>query len=460
MNNTIVIAFLLVSTSFSLNDTGVGYPGGYGRGPEPNPVWLTPNLFFSFKRPASQGRIGEDPAETMPSAGNYRAWWIVLGVLLLILPLYLHFMVRKRQAMARQIELLEADVTLLFHHAPCGYHAMDERGYFIDINRTLLNWLGYEKEDIVGKLKFVDVIEGGSAIAEEKIAVLLHGDFSGNVSISLVRKNGEKLPVMLKELSGDGIRRDGSKRLFSTIDNTECQKAFDRIRNLDQELESFSYSISHDLRAPLRSIDGYSKIMQEDYATSLGEEGRRVLSVIMNNAKRMGKLIDDLLEFGRLGRKTMQRSYVNMTAIVNSILQDLTSQEQHRKIDVHLGELHPAFADSDMIRQVWLNLLENAFKYTGKKDSATIEIRSFKIGKGELCYEVKDNGVGFDMKYAPKLFGVFQRLHKIQDFTGTGVGLAIVKRIISRHGGKVWAEGSLENGAIFYFTIPIEDDDT
>ena len=248
------------------------------------------------------------------------------------------------------------------------------------------------------------------------------------------------------------------KSRSSTLDNIECKQALEKINNLNRELEDFTYSVSHDLRAPLRSIDGYSRILQEDFGDKLDEEGRRVLNVIMSNAKRMGKLIDDLLDFARLGRKEIQRSRINMTGLVNNILRELLVQEPDRKIDVKVDELDTAFADVDMIRQVWTNLIENAIKYTGKKDLAAIEISSYESGYGELCYKVKDNGVGFDMKYAPKLFGVFQRLHKMQDFSGTGVGLAIVKRIITRHEGRVWAEGTLQEGATFYFTIPNDNE--
>lgn len=266
------------------------------------------------------------------------------------------------------------------------------------------------------------------------------------------------MPVVLSRVKMQSV--DVGKNLYCTIDNTECHQALERISNLDQELEAFSYSISHDLRAPLRSIDGYSKILQEDYAGNLDEEGKRVLNVIMSNAKRMGKLIDDLLEFGRLGRKNIQRANIDMAGLAKHIATELHAQEPHRKMDIHVGALHTAYGDADMIRQLWYNLLDNAFKYSGKKEVAVIDVRSFKSDQGEICYEVSDNGVGFDMKYEPKLFGVFQRLHKIQDFTGTGVGLAMVKRIVTRHGGRVWAEGSLNGGAKFYFTLPIENENT
>lgn len=395
---------------------------------------------------------GEDP-DNAPSG-----LWLLMISLLLVISLYTLFEVRRRQAFASQLAAVRADLLTLFNNTPCGFHSLDSRGVFLNINSTLLAWLGYQREEVINKLNFSDIVEGGEKTATRKLADLQHENSSAT-SLRLIKKSGEKMPVVLSRVKLQSADA-GGKQLYCTIDNTECHQALERISNLDQELEAFSYSISHDLRAPLRSIDGYSKILQEDYAGNLDEEGKRVLNVIMSNAKRMGKLIDDLLEFGRLGRKNIQRANVDMAGLAKHIAAELQSQEPNRKIDVHVGELHAAYGDADMIRQLWYNLLDNAFKYSGKKEVAVIDVRSFKSDQGEICYEVSDNGVGFDMKYEPKLFGVFQRLHKIQDFTGTGVGLAMVKRIVTRHGGRVWAEGSLNEGAKFYFTLPIENENT
>ncbi len=347
------------------------------------------------------------------------------------------------------------ETSVLFNNAPCGYHAIDAEGVLTNVNDTLLKWLGYDRDEIVGKMKFTDLVDSNADEIEEKFALLERVKIA-KIELTLIRKSGDTFPVILSLVDIPESETDFSNRLFSTIDNTRCHDALERIKNLDQELEAFSYSISHDLRAPLRSIDGYSKILQEDYASKLDDEGRRVLGVVMNNARRMGKLIDDILEFSRLGRKPIQRIQMNMTGLVNNIVQELVGLEPRRTINVEVGNLLPAFADADMVRQVWFNLIENAVKYTGKKEVATISINSYHSGDGEVCYEVKDNGVGFDMRYAEKLFGVFQRLHKMQDFSGTGVGLAIVKRIVTRHGGRVWAQAGLNTGATFYFTLPIE----
>ena len=382
---------------------------------------------------------------------------LLLVVLLLALGGYLLFQVRKRQAAQAYIQSLHQDVSVLFDNPLCGYHTVDKDGFLISINETLLRWLGYEKEELVHKLKFSDIVIGDSAQTMEKIESISAVP-SGKTDVTLAKKNGEPLPVILTGVHAKGLSTKKGERLFSTIDNKRCHEALERIKTLDQELEAFSYSISHDLRAPLRSIDGYSRILEEDYAEKLDDEGKRVLGVVMNNARRMGKLIDDLLDFGRLGRKAIHYSKLNMTGMAQGIVEELKAQDPTRKINVVIRHLFPAFGDADMLRQVWYNLLENAVKYTGKTEDASIEVRSYTTPQNELCYEVKDNGVGFDMQYVDKLFGIFQRLHKMQDFSGTGVGLAIVKRIITRHGGRVWANGSLKGGATFYFTLPREDE--
>ena len=385
--------------------------------------------------------------------------WVLFGLLLIAFSLFLLFRIRKGQAVAARINMLEEERKVLFNNNMCGYHALDSHGVIINANDTLLSWLGYERQEMIGKLRFSDIVKGDIQTATEKLSSMSRTK-SGRIDVTLTKKNGEYLPVILSAVNPGQLKTPAGERLFTTVDNTRCQEAMERIQTLNQELEAFSYSISHDLRAPLRSIDGYSRILEEDYGDRLDDEGKRVLNVVMNNAKRMGKLIDDLLDFGRLGRKALQKSNVNMTSIVETAVQDLKAQEPARRIHVTVEDLMPASADPDMLRQVWHNLLENAFKFTGKEENATIVVRSHKLDQNEVCYEVKDNGVGFDMQYGAKLFGIFQRLHKMQDFSGTGVGLAIVKRIINRHGGRVWAESRLNDGATFYFTLPTDDENT
>jgi signal transduction histidine kinase len=234
------------------------------------------------------------------------------------------------------------------------------------------------------------------------------------------------------------------------------ERVIERTAQLDtanKELEAFSYSVSHDLRAPLRAIDGFSRILLQDYADKLDEDGNRVLEVVRQNAQNMGQLIDDLLAFSRLGRKAVELSPIDMTDLARSALEDLNASDSTVRPQVKIARIPPAQGDRVLIRQVFINLLSNATKYSRLKDQPVVEIGG-TTENGNNIYYVKDNGAGFDMKYANKLFGVFQRLHAPEEFEGTGVGLAIVQRIIHRHGGKVWAEGEVNRGATFYFTLP------
>jgi light-regulated signal transduction histidine kinase (bacteriophytochrome) len=236
-------------------------------------------------------------------------------------------------------------------------------------------------------------------------------------------------------------------------DVTERKLVENKLKSLNKELEAFTYSVSHDLRAPLRAIDGYSKILAEDYAGKFDDEGRTVISGITRNATRMGRLIDDLLELSRTRRIDMSAASINMREVVVRVVDELVALEPGRSIVLNIHDLMSVRGDVNLIRQVWINLISNAIKYTRKKEDAQIEVGSVANGK-EVEYYVKDNGAGFDNQYAHKLFGVFQRLHKLNDFEGTGVGLAIVKRIVERHGGRVWATGEDGKGAIFHFSIP------
>jgi signal transduction histidine kinase len=219
---------------------------------------------------------------------------------------------------------------------------------------------------------------------------------------------------------------------------------------VNKELSSFSYSVSHDLRAPLRAVDGYARMLEEDHTALLDEEGRRLLGVIRESAGRMGQLIDDLLNFSRLGRQPMARHPVDMAALASEVIQEARGQSP---ANIELRDLAPAHGDRSLLKQVWVNLIGNALKYSAKRDAARVEIGSQVEGE-ENIYWVRDNGAGFDMRYAAKLFGVFQRLHSSDEFVGTGVGLAIVQRVVSRHGGRVWAEGKPGDGACFFFSLP------
>jgi PAS domain S-box-containing protein len=221
----------------------------------------------------------------------------------------------------------------------------------------------------------------------------------------------------------------------------------------NKELEAFSYSVSHDLRAPLRHINGFAEILTKKYSDQLSDDARKHLNTITSSAKRMGTLIDDLLSFSRTGRAEMKKSTLNMNQVIEDALVQIKPLLTDRKIEWKISSLPEANGDYNLLRLVWINLLDNAVKYTQSREIAVIQI-GYNDEKRETVFFIKDNGAGFDMKYADKLFGVFQRLHSSSQFDGTGIGLANVHRIILRHGGRTWAEAETDKGATFYFSIP------
>jgi len=236
-------------------------------------------------------------------------------------------------------------------------------------------------------------------------------------------------------------------------DISERKKLEEQLEKANEELEAFSYSVSHDLRAPLRIIDGYADILVSDYSDMVDEEGKRLLGVIMKSTRKMGLLIDELLNLSNLGRKKMLVQKVNMNLVVESVIKDLNILPGSG-IEIKVPGLLPATCDRGLIENVWNNLISNAIKYSAKKKTCLIEINS-TLQNTQVVYSVKDNGVGFNMKYAHKLFGVFQRLHRATDYEGIGVGLALVKRIVIRNKGTVWAEAEENKGAVFYFSLPV-----
>jgi two-component system sensor kinase len=265
-------------------------------------------------------------------------------------------------------------------------------------------------------------------------------------------RNSEGQTIGIFGISRDITERKRNEQAIRQL-NADLEKQAEQLQAVIKELEAFSYSVSHDLRAPLRAIDGYTRILVEDYETTLDSEGKRICGVISREARRMGQLIDDLLAFSRLGRKEIFFSRIDMQALARSVFEELIKEENQGRIDFMLSSLPVVRGDSSLIRQVWVNLLANAIKFTSNKERAVIEVGS-QQGTDETIYYVRDNGAGFDMEYSNKLFGVFQRLHSENEFSGTGVGLAIVQRILLRHGGRVWGEGEVEKGATFYFALP------
>ena len=253
-----------------------------------------------------------------------------------------------------------------------------------------------------------------------------------------------KLAQVLSKLNYSGIKLARSSAQLGRA-NTELEAA-------NRELEAFSYSVSHDLRAPLRHISGFSKILSEEFGPQLPEESQRHLQRIQDGTRRMGQLIDDLLNLSRVGRRELQRQVTSLENVVRQVLSDLQPECEGREVQWNIGPLPFADCDGALLKQVFQNLLSNALKFTRPRMQAVIEI-ACKEEQGLPVIFVRDNGVGFNMKYASKLFGVFQRMHRAEDFEGTGVGLATVQRIVQKHGGRVWAEAELDKGATFYFTL-------
>jgi PAS domain S-box-containing protein len=337
----------------------------------------------------------------------------------------------------------------------------DADGRVISWNKGAERIYGFSEKEALKMNIWNFVPEHLLAEAQAVVNAVLDGSPVQSVETTRITKRGEVRDVLFSASvlvdAESGLRSIAITERDITEEkriNNELTKALSEVREVNKELESFSYSVSHDLRAPLRALNGYSHILEEEFQHVLNDEGRRLLGNIRSNARRMGMLIDDLLAFSQMGRKEMQRSPVNMQDLAGEVVNELEGSMAHHAL-IEVQELPPTYGDRELLRQVWVNLISNAIKYSAKVLAPRITIGSPEQQKpGETGYFVQDNGVGFDMEYAGKLFGVFQRLHSNEEFEGTGVGLAIVQRIVSRHGGRVWAKGVRGEGATFYFTLP------
>ncbi|MES1160370.1 MAG: ATP-binding protein, partial [Bacteroidota bacterium] len=341
---------------------------------------------------------------------------------------------------------------------------MDKDYRYLLIEGDMLTQLGYSKEQLLGK-RAVDVILGERF---QEVLPLLQRVFKGISFTVEDARNGYDTLYSYVPLRDEGnnvfaamivvfnvTELKQAQRAVNELNislETRIQERTQELEIVNKELESFSYSVAHDLRTPLRAVYGYATMLREDYSQALDEEGNRLIHDVEVHAKRMGTLIDDLLTFSRLGRKELQKSIVDMSQIMQMSFAEIKQANGFRG-QINIGKLPPVLADSSLMKHVMINLIGNAIKYSSKKESPRIEIFSDKKN-GHVIFSIKDNGVGFDMEYADKLFGVFQRLHSDEEFDGTGVGLAIVQRIIHRHGGRIWAESKVNEGATFHFSLP------
>lgn len=334
-------------------------------------------------------------------------------------------------------------------------------------NNTIARINGTEPNEVIGKRvlelfpahagtsvfeAYVQVADSGKTQILDDVYV---GEITGNpIWLRLVVVSmGEDIAILAQDITARKLAEDAIRKLNAELEIRVHERTA-QLEEVNKELEAFTYSVSHDLRTPLRAVNGFAEILYEDYGGLLPEEGKKICRYIRDNAQKMGNLINDLLKLSRLSRKGMLFSLIDMNYLVDAAFDEVTTFDQRNKILFNRDNLTNCYGDITLIKQVLINLLSNAVKYTSKTDNPVIEISS-EIADGYIIYTVSDNGAGFDMKYVDKLFEVFQRLHSESEFEGTGVGLAIVNRIISRHGGKVWANGLLGKGAKFYFSLPI-----
>jgi PAS domain S-box-containing protein len=374
--------------------------------------------------------------------------------------------ISERKRAEQALRESEERFRLFMHHFPGLAYIKDAATRVLFANQGFMTYLNISPAEILGKtnqevfpIEFAEqitaddrrVVESGQS---EEIEEYYGGRVWSTYKFILPQTDH---PPLLGGFTLDITERTRAAEEIRRLNDELERRVVERTAQLEaavKELEAFSYSVSHDLRAPLRAIDGFTRILMEDYGPSLDAEGKRVCAVISDNARRMAQLIDDLLAFSRLSRADIRPMPLDMRALAEAAFYQLTTPESRERIEFRLGALPPAMGDPTLIGQVWQNLLSNALKFSSKRERAIVEV-GCQEGKDERArvYYVRDNGAGFDMQYAEKLFGVFQRLHSEREFEGTGVGLAIVQRMIHRHGGRIWAESAPDLGATFYFTL-------
>jgi PAS domain S-box-containing protein len=397
--------------------------------------------------------------------------WLFIAVTSLLLAVLIRLRLRVLDE-ARQIcSGAELQLRNTIELAVDGIFFGDKDGRIIGVNSRACEMTGYDREELIGRgmdelfsrdelqrapLRY-DLLLEGKTITTER---LLTGKDGAEITVEMRSK---RMPdgtyqSFMRDISerrqAEDLLRASEEQVHQLNEDLEKMVA-ERTEELQmalRQMESFSYSISHDLRAPLRAIDGFVQILREECSEAQSPQSQRLMARISHNARHMGALIDDLLLFSRLGRQPINRQTLYPGKLVMAVLEDFTADIEQRGIDIVITQLPVCQADPLLLRQVFANLIGNAVKFTLNTPAPRIEIGS-RMENGTPVYFVRDNGAGFDMAYADKLFGVFQRLHTQEEFEGTGVGLAIVQSIIQRHGGQIWAEGAIGQGATFFFTL-------
>ena len=353
----------------------------------------------------------------------------------------------------------------LLEAAPDAIVIIGQTGTIILVNSQAERLFGYSRDELLGNsvetLMPPSLSERHAVLREAYFAAPETREMGAGLELYGLRKDGSMFPI---QISLSPLETEDGTLVSAAIRDVTERKIYERaleeknqaLEAAVKDLDAFSYSVSHDLRAPLRAIAGFNRILLKEYGPCLDATAREYLESVRDNAIQMGQLVDDLLAFSRLGRRSIAKQDISVAAIVEQVLREVRPRYEGRNIEVTVSELPRVQGDPALLKQVFINLIDNAIKYTRMREEAVIEIGSSEAD-GERVFFVKDNGAGFDMQYADKLFGVFQRLHRQEDFEGTGVGLAIVQRVIMRHGGRIWADAAVDKGATFYFTLEAHD---